>query len=164
MWDWLRERLVMRERGLTRCIIVERTKRAEAIDVRKFFRFMPELTTIVKECTIIDACKSNPYLLLEWVKTNISYVPETADFWSYPLETLARMNGDCEDGAILLANLLLQAGYPYYKILIAVYGGHVVVEFDGKIFDWTGAGVPSNVPLWYCWNARNAYTTKENVN
>ena len=157
MWDWLREMYRMQyKRKLVRCRIIERTKRAEAIDVRKFFTFTPELTPIIVECDG-DATK-----LLQWVKTHIAYVPDVVDFWSYPAETIARLNGDCEDQAILLANLLLQAGiYPYYKILICVYGSHVVVELDDIILDSTGSGVPDGVPLWYCWNARNAYTSRE---
>lgn len=130
---------------------------SESIDVRKFFITDGSLAKYMPP-------NEHPEDLLNWVNSHIAYVPETVDFWSYPDETVARRNGDCEDGAILLANLLLQAGYPYYKILICVYGSHVVVEFDGKIFDWTGAGVPSGVPLWYCWNAKHAYTTKENAN
>ena len=156
MWDWLREMYRMQyKRKLVRCRIIERTKRAEAIDVRKFFTFTPELTPIIVECN------GDVTRLLQWVKNHIAYVPDAVDFWSYPAETLARLNGDCEDQAILLANLLVQTGIPYYKVLIAVYGSHVVVELDGVILDSTGAGVSADVPLWYCWNARNAYTCRE---
>jgi len=42
---------------------------------------------------------------------SITYQSEAADYWKYPIETLADGNGDCEDTAILTAALLKEMGY-----------------------------------------------------
>lgn len=39
-----------------------------------------------------------------------------SEMWYFPQETLAIKCGDCEDMHILLANLMLASGVPYYKI------------------------------------------------
>jgi hypothetical protein len=158
MFDFLREYWRMQiQRGLVKCVVKESAKRPEGtVDVRQFFRFTPELEPIIKRSL-------GPDCLFQWMKDNITQKVEATDFWSYPAETLANRRGDCEDGAILLANLLLQSGIPYYRVLICIYGDHVVVELDGRVMDWTGHGVSVGVPLWYCWNKRSAYTTKEHI-
>jgi predicted transglutaminase-like cysteine proteinase len=100
------------------------------------------------------------------VKTNITYKTEEKDFWNFPNETLASKVGDCEDGAILLANLMLACGLKYYDIMLNVVntplGFHVYVTYKNQIYDWTSL-IHSDWKFWYCWNARNAYTTPENV-
>jgi len=78
----------------------------------------------------------------KWVKKYIKYVSDKTQFdlneyWEYPSETLKTKKGDCDDQAILNANLMLSAGIPYWKIRIAcatVYdskgnemGGHAFV-------------------------------------
>lgn len=47
------------------------------------------------------------------------------EFWQLPEETLARGKGDCEDGAILICSLCLNAGVPAYMVRVA--GGLVRV-------------------------------------
>lgn len=149
------------KRKLVPVDIVETSKRrGEPVDVRSFFKYTPDLNDIVV------ACGGKPADLLHWVHNHIEYRGETDDYWNYPEETLRDSKGDCEDGAILLANLLAQAGFSYDKILLSVYGKHVVVVFDGKMYDWTKVGdifVPPDESLWYCWNSKRAYTTKEHV-
>lgn len=143
------------DRGLVPVTIIEEHKRPEPIDVRKFFTYTQGLDVI------IEKCKGEPLALLEWVQTHITPQIDTGEYWRFPYETLAVGKGDCEDGAILLANLLLQAGYSSYKVVLAHYVTHVVVEFDGQVLDWTSSGISQ--PLWYCWNPKRAYTTKEHV-
>jgi hypothetical protein len=41
------------------------------------------------------------------------------DYWLFPFESLYSGYGDCEDGAILVANLLINAGIPSYKVKVA---------------------------------------------
>jgi len=158
MCDWLRERWTMR--NLKRVVIMEKDKRPEgAINVTKFF--VPSLS--------IAAHKSLDFsYYLNWVCNNIKPRSEPNDYWNFPEETLKDGFGDCEDGAILLANLLYHSGFPYWKILICVYetpsGFHSVVVYDGELLDWMNPAtkeVPSDWKLWYCFNSRNAYTTKE---
>jgi hypothetical protein len=42
------------------------------------------------------------------------------DYWQFPFETLYSGFGDCEEGAILIAALAINAGIPSYKIRVAV--------------------------------------------
>ena len=67
-----------------------------------------------------------------WVKSNIKYVGDSTqyksiEFWATALETLKSREGDCEDGAIVMANLMIKAGIPAWRIRItagAVKGGY----------------------------------------
>jgi hypothetical protein len=164
MFDWLREWWLMRHRGLQRVRIIETTKRAEPIEVTKFLDF----TKYLPRKLMIEF--SSTESSLDWVHTHIIYKSEEKDFWKFPNETLADGFGDCEDGSILLACLILVRNklIPYYKVLVNIYntpsGFHAVVTVDGELQDWTNPNlkvVPPNWKLWYCFNSRNAYTTKE---
>jgi len=60
---------------------------------------------------------------LKWVMNNIKYKMDssnetykTSEYWAYPYQTLIHKAGDCEDGAILLYNILLKSGIPYWKL------------------------------------------------
>jgi hypothetical protein len=53
---------------------------------------------------------------LEYVGDNES--SECPEFWQFPFETLQSGMGDCEDGAILMASLMIQAGIPSYRVKI----------------------------------------------
>jgi hypothetical protein len=158
MCDWLRERWTMR--GLKRVTIIEKDKRPEGtINVTKFFVQSLNCPTF-----------GTPRKHLQWVCDNIKPRSESEDYWKFPEETLKDGFGDCEDGAILLANMLYHSGFSYWKILVSVYktstGFHVVVVYDGEVLDWTNPTtkeIPQDWKLWYCFNARNAYTTKEHM-
>jgi hypothetical protein len=155
------ESWIIQKMGLCQTVIIERTKRPESIDVRKFFHYTPELEQT------IELCNRDPEKLLEWTAVSIKYITDQTDYWKFASETLIDGYGDCDDGSILLANLLLQSGQPYYKVFIAIYGTHVVVVFDRQLYDWTRPKyrlVPPISDLWYCWNSRNAYTTMERIN
>ncbi|TFG19151.1 MAG: DUF4332 domain-containing protein [Promethearchaeota archaeon] len=57
------------------------------------------------------------------------YDEETADcpeFWQFPFESIQSGIGDCEDGAILIASLLINAGIPSYRVKVA--GGGVLPD------------------------------------
>ena len=75
---------------------------------------------------------------LKWVIKNIMYVSDKTEygleeFWCYPNEILTTKKGDCDDGAILLANLLVAAGVPYWKVRLTAgsvaEGGHCYVNY-----------------------------------
>ena len=58
---------------------------------------------------------------LSYVYKNITYIPDKTEYklneyWAYPYQTLKHKKGDCEDGAILLYNILLKSGIPYWKL------------------------------------------------
>ena len=148
------ERYRMWRKGLYLVTIVEEHKRPEGpIDVRKFFNFVGTAK--------FDSLDS----ALNWVQARVQYRPEGngQDFWKYPAETLTDGWGDCEDGAILLANLLVASGFK--DVFVAVFGQHVVVLHNWKILDWTNpnATTPAISTVWYLWNQKQAYTTKEHV-
>ena len=78
----------------------------------------------------------------KWVKKYIKYVSDKkqygmSEYWAYPSETLKTKRGDCDDQAILDANLMMASGIPYWKIRLSagnVYdkkgkpmGGHCFV-------------------------------------
>ena len=57
------------------------------------------------------------------------YDEETSDcveFWQFPFESIQSGIGDCEDGAILTASLLINAGIPSYRVKVA--GGGVLPD------------------------------------
>lgn len=53
---------------------------------------------------------------LAWVVTNMRYELDKGENWQYAYETLKRKIGDCEDVAILTANILLMSGVPYWRV------------------------------------------------
>ena len=93
----------------------------------------------------------------KWVVQNIKYIGDdlsqgTMEYWQFPFETLAARNGDCEDGALLIATLAINAGVPPFRIRVvagnvqeaptAPEGGHGYVcylrESDNQwvVVDW----------------------------
>jgi hypothetical protein len=44
---------------------------------------------------------------------------ECPEFWQFPFESLQSGIGDCEDGAILMASLMIQTGIPAYRVKVA---------------------------------------------
>lgn len=68
--------------------------------------------------------------LLALVAGRLTYAADgDGDVWRCAPATLARGNGDCEDGAVLLHGLLLAAGLPADRIVTAF--GRVGVDRDG---------------------------------
>lgn len=102
-----------------------------------------------------------------------SNVPE---FWQFPFESIQSGIGDCEDGAILIASLLVNAGVPSFRVKVAAgyvqasptapQGGHaycIYLADDGnwRILDWCyleDSSLPiSRKPLAKEGGQRNAY-------
>ncbi len=93
-----------------------------SIDVRDFFvnPNSDELQRIVKDIKNWNDDRKALYCQ-KWVKNNISYVSDKTNFnmpeyWAYPQEVLHLKKDDCDGGAILMANLMLASGIPYWKI------------------------------------------------
>jgi hypothetical protein len=62
-----------------------------------------------------------------YVANNIKYTPDNGEFWQYAYETALSRTGDCEDGAILMANIMMNCGVPYWRIRLnkgKVQGGY----------------------------------------
>ncbi len=102
-----------------------------------------------------------------------SQVPE---FWQFPFETLQSEIGDCEDGAILIASLLINAGVPAWRVKVAAgyvqaeptapQGGHAYCLYladdnEFRILDWCyyqDSRIPiKDKPLAKDGGQRNAY-------
>ena len=80
------------------------------MDVRCFFQVdgtLPKFTGTNDE--IVSDVLAN-------VITNIRYVSEKKEHWKYAYETLKDKYGDCEDGAILMAGMILNSNVPYWRI------------------------------------------------
>lgn len=117
-----------------------------SIDPRVFFT--PYDSTLPKFTGTYDEIALKA---LRWVHKNVKYIDEKTaygldEFWAFAFETLTIKIGDCDDGAILLANIMLNSGIPYYRIHINkgdVKGGkHLYVsycrEIDNEfiVLDW----------------------------
>jgi len=91
-------------------------------------------------------------LAVQFVANYITYAPDlttwsVADYWIDPRATLYYATGDCEDGAFLLASILLNLGVSHTKVRVAIgtYNGvgHAWVLYqrdsDGLwvLLDWT---------------------------
>jgi len=104
------------------------------IDVRDFFMIkdinIPRITgktddekALAGLCFVIDNIK--------YVSDKTSYGYD--EYWAFWYETWARKIGDCEDGAILLANILLANGVTPWRVRLnagsVLGGGHAYVTY-----------------------------------
>jgi len=109
------------------------------LDVRTFFT-NPAASEIQK---IVEALKGSDdekaLAALTFVHDNIQYVHDwqqfgLAEFWMVAEESLFTKKGDCDDGAILLANILVAAGIPGWKVRLTAgwtfdHHGHCYVTY-----------------------------------
>ena len=119
------------------------------------------------------------------VKNLITYTPDINQFkfdeeWLFAYETMFLQKGDCEDGAILIANILLKSGVPYWRIRLNAGsvkgGGHCwctyLRESDNKwvILDWcywyTADGrmykdAEDYFDIWFSFNQEYIYLNEE---
>ena len=66
-----------------------------------------------------------------WLQTNITYQKDPVDQWAQPEETLKKKYGDCEDYALLNAEVLKVFGYKPRIFILAHRGGnHAVCAFE----------------------------------
>lgn len=157
-----------------------------SVDVRTFFvnEHSYELQKIVEPWKCLpDDDKALSCLL--WVMNNFVYRSDfslfgTEEFWCYPSEALKVLQGDCDDGAILLANLMLASGIPYWKIRLTAglvpEGGHAYVTYYCQkndywvALDWCYS--PNRdiiedrpdyklstiyIEVWFSWNQRYSF-------
>lgn len=102
-------------------------------DPRIFFTpYDSKLTKIAKSLEQGPSDDDKVYQAFKWVRKNIKYKYDkdnfgSSEFWSFPFETLSRKTGDCDSQSILLANLCLVMGVPYWKLRLTcgpVKGGY----------------------------------------
>lgn len=93
----------------------------------------------------------------KFVVQNLQYIGDdlsncTMEYWQFPFETIADRTGDCEDGALLIAALAINAKVPTFRVRVvagmvqpaptAPQGGHGYVSYlresDNQwvVIDW----------------------------
>jgi len=158
-----------------------------SVDVRDFF-VNPHnylLQAIVAPFKNLKHDDEKALACLRWVIQNIKYVSEKSkygleEFWCFPSEVLKTRMGDCDDGAILLANLMLACGIPYWKIRLTAglvpEGGHAYVTYYCEsrdywvVLDWCYRPSLTPIPerphyknsqiyreVWLSWNQKYAF-------
>ncbi len=161
-------------------------KSSYSIDVRYFFTCSRPLIELVESNKLNTGSYDERALkCLKWVRANIKYASDQSTFgageyWSFPPETLYTKKGDCDSGAILLANLMMAAKVPYWRIRLNAGsvkgGGHAYVtycrESDNKfvVMDWCywyNSKQPADRKLhsekkdyygiWFSWNRQFAF-------
>jgi hypothetical protein len=160
-----------------------------SIDVRNFFMVNDSRIPVVYGPTNdVKALES-----LRWVRKNIIYTPDDSsstykksEYWAYPYQTLRHKKGDCEDGAIVIANIMVKSGIPYYRVRICAGsvngGGHAYCvycrETDNEwvVMDWcywandltvdkrkthkqeqNYFDNERNFYVWFSWDLKNCY-------
>lgn len=128
------------------------------IDVRNFIEKDDEIIkSILNSNSLIkDTFDNTAVAIQQWVVSYLIYkgdndniqVPE---YWQFPFESIYSKVGDCEDGAILLATLCINAGIPSWRIKVAAgwvqpqptapQGGHgyciyLAEDVEWRILDW----------------------------
>jgi predicted transglutaminase-like cysteine proteinase len=148
------------------------------VDPRIFFNATDNIVPVVTGTNDEKA-----YAALNKVIDLITYTSDTSQFkqdeeWLFPYESLQLEHGDCEDGAILLANIMLKSGIPYWRIRLNAGdvkgGGHCWVtylrESDNQwvILDWCywpEQSLPGLLyhdaenyfDIWFSWNTKHIY-------
>lgn len=164
------------------------------IDPRMFFQkdsAVREIANTIQVKRVAENKDANDwdYLAYEaerWVKKNIKYVSDKSvfdleEYWQFPYETLKLRTADCEDGAILLANLLIELGVPSHRVRLNAgnvsLGGHAYVTYCRKtdnqfvVLDWcfetTSAAIQFREThrtmrdywtVWFSWTKENIYS------
>jgi len=97
-----------------------------AIDVTHFLDSHDAiLTQVIDKYKLRKSTHNETALAVQkWVVRFMKYVGDKEnsginEFWQFAFETVQSGIGDCEDGAILMGNLLLNAGIPSWRVKIA---------------------------------------------
>jgi transglutaminase-like putative cysteine protease len=105
------------------------------LDHHKYVQITPQVQTLAWEITRgLSSNDEKMYAIEQWVQHNISYVSDaknygSPEYWAYPVETLKKASGDCEDGAFLIHSLALASGVPAKRL--RTYGGLVANPLTG---------------------------------
>lgn len=144
------------------------------VDPRIFYQYDRSLTRVSGKNSDEIALRC-----LKHVARNIIYTKDDKEYWQFAYETQKRGKGDCEDGAILMANMMIMSGVPYWRIRLNTGdvkgGGHAWVTYlrekDNKwyIMDWcywyneskdfkkTWDDAEKYFNIWGSWNTKYIY-------
>ena len=122
--------------------IKKKTHKWNNISVRDFCLKNNNKTPTVEGATIDDKANN----ALKYVAEFMKYTSDDKENWQYANETVERKLGDCEDGAILMYNIMVKSGIPVWRIRLNAGdvrgGGHCYLTYlrekDNKWFvlDW----------------------------
>lgn len=161
----------------------EETDGQYQVDLRNFIQ--EDDSTIPTVSGLDDDSKALSALTL--VIASIKYLSDKEDYgypeyWAYGYQTMKRKKGDCEDGAILLHNILLKSGVPYWKLRITAGNvstgeGHCYLVYYVESLDrWVALDwcfFPNTRPVveredykeskiygdvWFSWNKKYCFT------
>ncbi len=118
---------------IERYYVRQETDGAYSIDVRNYFQLQDNKIPVVSGSNY-DA---KALTALKKVRAIMKYKNDKptygfSEYWAYPYQTLKRKIGDCEDGAILLANIMVKSGIPYYRVRLnagSVWDGRSTAMF-----------------------------------
>lgn len=115
------------------------------VDPRMFFQYDNTLPSFAN----LNSNDDRALNCLAWVRKYIKYTlkdEKGGEYWKFAYETLRDKQGDCDDGAILMACMMLNSGIPYWRIRInagSVQGGnHCYVTYlkesdnEWYVLDW----------------------------
>ena len=154
------------------------------VDVRKFLTEQNDkITTVVG---VNNDEKANKALLLVNRKIKYTTAKDKAhkgEYWQFANETWNSKSGDCEDGAILMANIMIASGIPYWRIRVNAGdvkgGGHAYVTYLKEedntwyVMDWCYYGDESfsfgmtwkdakkYFGIWFSFNKKYAFIKSE---
>lgn len=121
---WIKKPVIYNGRALRGC-----TGRIE-VDVRNFIIADDEILKDIieryglKKSTFNETANACQKFVVDYVHYKDDEIENNCeDFWQFPFETIASRVGDCEDGAILMASLMINAGIPNWRV--KVVGGSV---------------------------------------
>jgi len=167
--------------------VIPTTKSNIEIDLRNFFNPNDSKVRGIVDGLGISRLSDDEKALkcLLWVIDNIKYVGDEkkgySEFWQFAFETLYYKTGDCEDGAILLANMMLSSGIPYWKVRLSAgkvkEGGHAYLTYYCEIedrwvvLDWSYSPSREKIRsridykddknylgVWFSWNERYCFS------
>jgi len=102
-------------------------------DIREFVTpYTPEVQQIYQEVG------PDAWVLYDWVSRNISYRLDIGEFFQFPLETIARRQGDCEDTSLLFVSLAQNFDRDVWAVLGSYQGfGHAWGVKNSIIYETT---------------------------
>lgn len=128
------------------------------VDVKNFIKSNDEVLQVViskynlKKPTFDEtAVAVQQFVVANLAYKNDSETNKVVEYWQFPFESLYSKVGDCEDGAILIASLCINAGIPEWRIKVAAgivqpsptapQGGHgyciyLADDQEWRILDW----------------------------
>lgn len=161
------------------------------IDVRNFYQYiddnLPVATGDTNDLKALGALNLTRQIMT-YVSDDSAYGKN--EYWAYAYQSLKRKRGDCEDGAILMANIMLKSGIPYWRVRLNAGsvkgGGHAYVTYcretdnEWVVCDWcywpnskpmsqrpthkeerNYMDAERNFYVWFSWDAKNIYASEK---